>query len=130
MRAPVVLHVAGRGPYTFIMAMLLAALFYLPWLLNAAFALRLPALHGTSGGATMTTAGGAGTPTRHSNLLRARLTGFYHGVGALTLRGSGLILSLAALYGPPPGAAFALPRPDALIPSPAPAAWLAYNTRR
>src|SRR5215208_4437905 len=93
MRAPVVLHVAGRGPYTFIMAMLLAALFYLPWLLNAAFALRLPALHGTSGGATMTTAGGAGTPTRHSNLLRARLTGFYHGVGAptlLSLRGTGL----------------------------------------
>jgi hypothetical protein len=39
------------------------------------------ALRGTSGGATMTTPGEAGTPTRHSNLLRARPTGFYHGVG-------------------------------------------------
>ena len=106
MRAPVVLHVAGRGPYTFIMAMLLAALFYLPWLLNAAFALRLPALHGTSGGANMTTAGGAGTSTRHSNLLRARRTGIYHGVGAPT--------------GPPLGAPtlrYALPRYLSAIPT-------------
>jgi hypothetical protein len=29
----------------------------------------------------MTTPGGAGTPTRHSNLLRARRTGFSHRVG-------------------------------------------------
>jgi hypothetical protein len=54
----------GFGPYTIIMAMLLAALFYLPWLLNAAFALRLPALHGASDGATMFAPGGAGTTPR------------------------------------------------------------------
>src|SRR5215210_361006 len=36
------------------------------------------ALRGTSGGASMTTPGGAGTP------LRARRTGFYHRVGAPT----------------------------------------------
>src|SRR5918995_4499736 len=40
------------------------------------------ALRGTSGGATMTTPGGAGTTTRCSyDFLRARRTGFYHRVG-------------------------------------------------
>jgi len=49
---------------------------WVPFVPGAAFALR-PALRGTSGGASMTTPGGAGT-----TLPRARHTGFSHGVGA------------------------------------------------
>jgi len=66
------------------MLALLAALFYLPWLLNAAFALRLPALHGTSDGATMLAPGGAGTTPRtvFDNSFVLGATGFYHRVGA------------------------------------------------
>jgi hypothetical protein len=42
----------------------------------------LQALRGTSGGATMTIPGGAGTyPMRKRSFLRARRTGFYHRVG-------------------------------------------------
>jgi len=46
-----------------------------------------------SGSATMTTPGGAGTRylTHACDILRARLTGFYHRVGTLTL-GSGLFV--------------------------------------
>ena len=40
------------------------------------------------------------------------------------------ILSSAALCGPLPGAAFALPRPDALSPLPVSPAAEAHNTRR
>jgi len=47
-------------------------------------------LRGTSGGATIPTPGGAGTLWRAScNTPRARLIGFSHKVGALTLLGSG-----------------------------------------
>jgi hypothetical protein len=51
----------------------------------------LEALRGTSGGETMTTPGGAGTTlwTACLKLTRARPTGFYHGVGAPWLQGSG-----------------------------------------
>ena len=46
----------------------------------------LEALRGTSGGETMTTAGGAGTPQKAlCDCSRARRTGFYRGVGALWL---------------------------------------------
>jgi hypothetical protein len=44
----------------------------------------LEALRGTSGGATMTTPGGAGTLRSMSQLPRARRTGFFHRVGAPT----------------------------------------------
>ena len=74
------------------MLALLAALFYLPWLLNAAFALRLPALHGTSDGATMFAPGGAGTTPRtvFDNSFVLGATGFYHRVGATTSQASTL----------------------------------------
>jgi hypothetical protein len=39
----------------------------------------LEALRGTSGGATITTPGGAGTSREHCNFLRARRIGFGHG---------------------------------------------------
>jgi hypothetical protein len=55
-------------------------------------------LRGTSGGASMSTSGGAGTPAHC-----ARHTGFYHRVGALLRTGL---------------RPFALPRPDALISPP------------
>src|SRR5215213_6195380 len=67
---------------------------YCPWprrfspsYLARPFPLPLDALRGTSGGATMTTPGGARTTlwTAFLKLTRARPTGFYHGVGALTL---------------------------------------------
>src|SRR5829696_3554990 len=48
---------------------------------------RLPALHGTSGGATMTIPGGTRTTLWTARVqfpTRARPTGFYHGVGAPT----------------------------------------------
>src|SRR5215217_8345323 len=54
---------------------------------NAAFALRLPALHGASGGATMTIPGGTRTTLWTARVqfpTRARPTSFYHGVGAPT----------------------------------------------
>ena len=50
----------------------------------------------------------------HCNFLCARPTGFYHRVGAPTgppLGTPASILSLAALCGPPPSAAFVLPHP-------------------
>jgi len=70
----------------------LLTFFYLPSVLlgNAAFAMRtLSALRGTSGSATMTTPGVAGTPRKALQLPRARRIGFSHKVGALTQRGSG-----------------------------------------
>src|SRR5215213_4999194 len=71
---------------------------YCPWprrfspsYLARPFPLPLDALRGTSGGATMTTPGGAGTTlwTAFLNLPRARPTGFHHRVGAPWLQRSG-----------------------------------------
>jgi hypothetical protein len=72
---------------------------YCPWSrwyppYGATFALRLPALHGTSDGATMFASGGAGTTPRtvFDNSFVLGATGFYHRGGAswselaLTLR--------------------------------------------
>jgi hypothetical protein len=66
-----------------------------PILLGAAVRFApLCALRGTLGSASMTTSGGACTPRiallqRLRNFPRARRTGFYRGVGAPTLGGSG-----------------------------------------
>src|SRR5215218_2242805 len=71
---------------------------YCPWprrfspsYLARPFPLPLDALRGTSGGATMTTPGGARTTlwTAFLKLTRARPTGFHHRVGAPWLQGSG-----------------------------------------
>jgi hypothetical protein len=72
------------GAPAFIMLVLLAALYWGTGSssTNAAFTLRPSALRGTSDGASMTTPGGAGTPPKHCNLLRARRAGFHHRVGA------------------------------------------------
>ena len=68
----------------------LAALFFTPLPARSSLCI-LEALRWVVGGATMTTPGG--TRTHHANLYlqhpRARCTGFYHGVGAPTLLGSG-----------------------------------------
>src|SRR5215208_6632544 len=70
---------------------------------DAAFALLLEALRRIAGGATMTTPGGTRTPCQSVPATpRARRTGFYHRVAALTLLG-GL-------------RPFALPYPDFLSP--------------
>src|SRR5215210_7117187 len=65
------------------------------------------ALRGTSGGATMPTPGGACTPRLAScDIPRARLIGFYYGVGVLLV------------YFSPALRFAALPPPDPYIPSP------------
>jgi hypothetical protein len=74
------------------------------------------ALRWVVGSETMTTPGGTGTPwTASQQSLRARRTGFYHGVGAPSRQGSG---------------PFALPRPDALSPLLNNPVFAAHNTRR
>ena len=81
------------GALAFIMLALLAALFLTSdYFYNAAFALRLPALHGTSDGATMLAPGGAGTTPRtvFDNSFVLGATGFYHRVGATTSQASTL----------------------------------------
>src|SRR5215207_3301760 len=62
----------------------LAALFFTPLPARSSLC-ALEALRWVVGGANMTTPGGAGTTTRCSyDFLRARRTGFHHGVGAPT----------------------------------------------
>src|SRR5215216_3925394 len=73
---------SGCPGLAFIMRVLLAALFCLAPVRQRGLSLCAPsALRGTSGGATMTTPSGAGTRyvTHACDILRARLTGFYHG---------------------------------------------------
>src|SRR5215218_2369546 len=75
-----------QGVPAFIMGVLFAALFYPAPVRQRGLRFGSPsALRGTSGGATMTTLGGAGTSPMHKrSFLRARRIGFYHGVGAPT----------------------------------------------
>ena len=72
------------GALAFIMLVLLAALVRTPNTIHTTRpSLRAPsALRGGSSGATMTIPGEARTPPKHCNLLRARLIGFSHRVGA------------------------------------------------